>query len=221
MSILAVRIRVRAPVTRTVGMPLSGALAAFPLTLEKESAAPGAGAPTSPPRPWAVGELPALEQAVARRSGAAIRRASLRIVFTSFRRSCVRRRQAGELGSPALPEELLGVPGDLSGEVADVDAALPGERRVGRRDVEGLVPAATGILWGQVRRIGLSEEPIGRDARRGGAEPVAPRVRQGAGERDVEAEVEPGRQLVRTLAVTVHHPADVEPLAEDRSHAIS
>src|SRR5438067_10607124 len=81
MSIFAVRIRLRSPLTTTVGMPLSGALTAFALTLEKESAAPGAGAPTSPPRPWAVGELPALEQAVARRSGAAIRRASLRIVF--------------------------------------------------------------------------------------------------------------------------------------------
>src|SRR5256886_14898113 len=178
MSILAVRIRLRSPLTTTVGMPLSGALAAFPLTLEKESAAPGAGAPASPPRPCAVGELPALEQAVARRSGAAIRRASLRIVFTSFRRACGRRRQAGELGSPALPRELLGVPGGLSGEVAEVDAALPGERRVGRRDVNGPSAAATGLLWGQVRRIGLSEEPIGREGRRGGAEPAAPRARQ-------------------------------------------
>src|SRR5207247_11421206 len=114
---------------------------------------------------------------------------------------------------PTLSEELLGVPGDLSGEVADVDAALPGERRVGRRDVQGLVPAAAGILRGEVRGIGLSQEPIGRDTRRCGAETVAPRVRQGARERDVEAEVEPGGQLLRSLAVAVDHPADLEPFA--------
>ena len=78
-------------------------------------------------------------------------------------------------------------------DVADVHAALPGERRVRSRHIERLVPAATGILRGQVGRVGLSEEPIGRDARGGGAEAVAPRVREGTGERDVEAEVEPGR----------------------------
>src|SRR2546428_9087867 len=82
MSIFAVRIRLRSPLTTTVGMPLSEAFPAFPLNPEAESAAPGTGAPASePPRLCAVGALEAPEQAVAKRSGAAIRRASLRIVF--------------------------------------------------------------------------------------------------------------------------------------------
>jgi len=50
MSIFAVRMRLRSALTTTVGMPLSGALAALTLKPEPESTAPGAGAPTSGPR---------------------------------------------------------------------------------------------------------------------------------------------------------------------------
>src|SRR5438128_1388504 len=57
MSIFAVRIRLRSPLTTTVGMPLS-ALPAFALKPEAELAAPGAGAPASEPPRLAVGELP-------------------------------------------------------------------------------------------------------------------------------------------------------------------
>jgi len=51
MSILAVRMRFRSAETTTVGMPLSGALAALPLKPETESTAAGAGAPPSELRP--------------------------------------------------------------------------------------------------------------------------------------------------------------------------
>src|SRR5712691_5125005 len=116
MSIFAVRMRLRSPLTTTVGTPLSGALPAFALNPEAESTAPGAGAPTSELRPWVLVALwaPAV-QAVARMRRAATGRTSLRIVFTSFRRSCLRRRQAGWLGSPALSEEVFGVLRDLPG----------------------------------------------------------------------------------------------------------
>src|SRR3989454_7180021 len=179
--------------------------------------------PTSEPFPCAVvppGALPACPLQAARKSGAAMRRASLRIVFTSFRRFlCVRRRQAGRLGSPARPEERFRVPRDLPGQVADVDAALPGERRVRRRDVQRLVSAATGILGRKVRSVGLSEETTGRNPGRRGTEAFASGGRERAGERDVHPEIEPSGELFRALAVAMDHPADRETLAEYRPHA--
>src|SRR5438445_271651 len=108
-----------------------------------------------------------------------------------------------------------GVAASALGKVENVAAALPGERRVGRRDVQGLVPTATGILWGEIGGIGLSQETIDRDERRRRPQPVTSGIRERARERDVDTEVEPGGQLLRSLAVAVDHPADLEPFAEN------
>ena len=115
----------------------------------------------------------------------------------------------------------MGVPGDLAGEIADIDPALPGQRGVSSRDVERLVPPTTGILGGEVWSVGLSKETIGGDEGRRGAEPLAPGVRECPGERHVQPEIEPCRDLGGALAVAVDHPADLDPFAENRPHAVA
>src|SRR5712692_7042354 len=120
----------------------------------------------SEPRPCAVvppGPLADCAQA-ARSSGAAMRRASLRMVITSFRRFlCVRRRQPGWLGSPALPEQVLGV------------------------------------LGRQIRSVGLGEEAVTRYPRSGVLEGIGAGICECPGERDVQPQIKPCRELVGSL----------------------
>src|SRR5256714_14592406 len=216
MSIFAVRMRLRSALTTTVGMPFSGA--AFAPKPEAASTA-GAGAPTA--RPEALVALGADCAHAARKSGAARRTASLRIVFTSFQRSCLRRRQPGWLGSPALPEEVPGVPGDLPGEVPDLGAALSGQRGVRRGDVQRFVSPPAGILGRQIGGVGLREEPLGGNLPGRGALRVAAGVRDRARERDVDTEGEPCRELVDPLAVAMDHASDGGGLAEDGAHSLA
>ena len=88
-------------------------------------------------------------------------------------------------------------------------------------DVNGLVPAPTNVLRREVRGVGLGQHAVRGDALGGRAQPITPGIGHGAGEGDAESQREPGLELVRALAVAVHHAADLGAPTENRANALA
>ena len=86
---------------------------------------------------------------------------------------------------------------DLPLELGRILAPRLRERRERVDDVCRLVRPAAHRLRREVRRVGLGEDPVGRDLGRGEAEVDRLREARVAGERDVPAALERGRQQVR------------------------
>ena len=95
---------------------------------------------------------------------------------------------------------------DLRLELGRLLAARGGERGERVDDVRGLVRPAADGLRREVGRVGLGEDPVGRNLRRRVAELGRLRVGDVAGERDVPAALERGRQQARATRSSAGRP---------------